>query len=123
VAEKYKYRGKSDLARKHYAYVLQNDPQNAVGFTDDAVLQLGKLEARDKNYGAAIAYFEKLQTDHPASDLFEEASIWIPYTYMRADDTVRALERFEAFKEAFPESEDLEWVEKQIKKLKEKTEN
>jgi tetratricopeptide (TPR) repeat protein len=118
VAEKYLYRGEYDQARNHYGYVLKNDTENARGFSDDALFALGNLESRAKNYDAAIANFEKLIADYPSSERFEEANLWVPYSYMQAEDTVKALELFEAFKEDFPESEELEWVDKQIKKLK-----
>lgn len=120
VAEKYLYRGKYDQARNHYGYVLENDAENVRGLSDDALFALGSLESRAKNYDAAIENFEKLQADYPTSELFEEASIWVPYTYMKTENTAKAIELFEAFKEDFPESEELEWIDKQIKKLKEK---
>jgi len=123
VADKYQYRGETDLAREHYSYFLENDPENALGFSDDALMALGKMEAKAKNYDIAIEKFERLRADYPASDLFEEASVWVPYTYMRAKDTTKAIELFEAFKEQFPESEEIEWVDKQIKKLKENGKN
>ena len=119
VAEKYHYCGKYDQARNHYGYVLKNDAENAKGFSDDALFALGRLESRAKNYDAAIENFEKLKSDYPSSELFEETSLWIPYTCMKAEDTAKALDLFEAFKEDFPESEELEWVDKQIKKLNE----
>ena len=57
--------------------------------TDDAILAIGKLEARAKNYEAAIEQFEKIRSDYPSSELYEEASLWIPYSYMKAEDTGR----------------------------------
>jgi tetratricopeptide (TPR) repeat protein len=123
VAQRYSERGDGDNAKKHYRYFLDNDPANVNGYNDDALLALGKLEAREKNHDVAVEYFEKLRADYPASELREEAAIWVPYTHMRAADTVEAIRLFEAFKEEFPESEDLEWVDKQITKLKEKRDN
>ncbi len=117
VAEKYRYRGESDLAENHYGYVLEQDPANERGFTDDALFALGKMESRDKNYSTALERFEELLADYPDSELFEEVSLWVPYTHMRADDSVRALDLFEAFKKDYPESEEIDWVDEQIDKL------
>lgn len=118
VAEKYRYRGEDDLARRHYLYALEKDPENANGFSDDALFALGKMDARDKDHAAAIERFELLLADYPESELNEEVSLWIPYTYMQADDTATAIRLFEAFIEEFPESEELDWVKKQVDKLK-----
>ncbi len=122
VAEKYGYRGDRDMARKHYNYFLENDAANANGFTDDALLALGQLEVRAKNYDTAIDYFERIRAEYPSCELYEEASLWVPYTYMREGKNAEAIERFGAFMQEFPESEEIEWVEKQIAKLKEKQE-
>ena len=119
VAEKHGYRGESEIARSHYRYFLEKDSANAKGFTDDALLALGKLEVRAKNYAAAVEYFEKLRANFPTCELYEEASLWVPYTYMRAGDSTAALRRFEAFREEFPQSEETEWVGEQITKLRE----
>lgn len=119
VAQKYRYRGDNDNARMHFNYFLEKDPENSIGFSDDALLSLGKLESTAKNYDTAIGHFEMLIADYPDSELREEASIWIPYCLDRAERDTEALEMYEAFILEFPESEDIDWVNKQIKKLKE----
>lgn len=120
VAQKYRYRGDNDKARMHFNYFLDNDPENSIGFSDDALLSLGKLESKAKNYDTAIGHFGKLVADYPDSELREEASIWVPYCLDKADKDAEALELYEAFIVEFPESEDIDWVNKQIDKLKEK---
>lgn len=119
VADKYRYRNQTDHARMHYYYVIDNDAENLLGYSDDCLLSLGQMELKSKNYAAAVDYFEKMQADYPTSELFEEANIYVPYTWMRAGEDKKAIKAFEAFKKEFPESEDLEWVDKQIAKIKE----
>ncbi len=119
VAEKYQYRSMSDLAKKHYNYIISADPDNQQGFSDDAMLALGRMELKAEHYADAVELFERLQVRYPESELFEEANIYVPYTYMKAGEDKKAIESFEAFKVEFPESEDIEWVDKKIAEIKE----
>ena len=119
VAEKYQYRGQADSAKGYYNYIIENDPENTKGYTDNSFFALGRMEQRGKNYDEAIEYFEKLEADYPASELYEDACIYVPYIYMKTGNDKKALKLFEEFKKKFPESNDLKWVDKQIKKIKE----
>ncbi|MBU1320649.1 MAG: outer membrane protein assembly factor BamD [candidate division Zixibacteria bacterium] len=119
VAEKYKYRSQSDVAKMHYNFIIDSDRENLLGYSDDCLLSLGQMELKAKNYADAVGYFEMMQTEYPASELFEEANVYVPYTLMKAGEKKKAIKAFEAFKKEFPESEDLEWVDEQIVKIKE----
>lgn len=119
VAEKYRNRSSLDEAREHYEYVLETDPDNGEGFSDDALMAVGKLELKARNYDLAVEQFERFKKTFPDSEMYEDAAIYVPYTLMRAEKVAEAIEQFEQFKKDFPDSEELEWVDKQIQKLKE----
>jgi tetratricopeptide (TPR) repeat protein len=119
VAEKYQYRSMNVPATMHYDYIIFDDPENLQGFSDNSMLALGRMELKAEHYSDAIDMFNKLQERYPDSELFEEANIYVPYTYMKADEDKKAIEYFEVFKTEFPESEDIEWVDKKIAEIKE----
>jgi tetratricopeptide (TPR) repeat protein len=119
VAEKYQYRGESETAEEYYWTIVNDDPSNLSGHSDDCLLAIGRMDISAEAYETAVDLFERLQSDYPESELFEEANIYVPYTYMKAGKTEKAIERFEQFKIEFPESEELEWVDKKLTELRE----
>ncbi len=119
VAEKYQYRSMNVPATMHYDYIILDDPENLQGFSDNSMLALGRMKLKAERYSDAIDMFEKLQDRYPDSELFEEANVYVPYTYMKAGEDKKAIEYFEVFKTEFPESEDIEWVDKSIAEIKE----
>ncbi len=119
VADRYQSRGWYDKAKAQYKSILAEDSSNARGLSDNALMSLAQVELREKRYDEAVRLFQKLATEFPSSESYEDAHIYIPYTYMRAGENKKALKFFNEFKTKFPQSEELEWVDQQIAKIKE----
>jgi outer membrane protein assembly factor BamD (BamD/ComL family) len=45
--------------------------------------------------------------------------VMIPYTYYKSGDLKKAEKHYKKFKKDYPESDRLEWVDKQLEKIKE----
>jgi outer membrane protein assembly factor BamD (BamD/ComL family) len=118
LAEKYEGRTEYDQAAVYYNKVLDLDPQDENGFSDDALMSLAWLEVRKREYLQAVETFEKFLQKFPKSELAVEAEVYIPYSYSRAGDTTKAISLYEEFLTKHPDSEDTAWVRGNIKKLK-----
>ncbi len=118
LAEKYEGRQMYDEAGTYYQKVLELDPQDEKGHSDDALMSLAWLEIRKKDYTKAIDTFKYFLQKFPHSDMAQDAEVYIPYTYARAGDTTQALELYQKFLIAHPDSPDTDWVRDNISKLK-----
>jgi outer membrane protein assembly factor BamD (BamD/ComL family) len=118
LAEKYEGRSEYDQAATCYKKVLDLDPRDEKGFSDDALMSLAWLEVRKKEYLKAIETFEYFLQKFPKSELAVDAEVYIPYSYARAGDTTKAIGLYEEFLSKHPDSEDTAWVRGNIKKLK-----
>lgn len=118
LAEKYEGRTEYDLAADCYKKVLDLDPQDEKGFSDDALMSLAWLEVRKKDYLKAAETFEYFLQKFPKSELVVDAEAYIPYSYSKAGDTTKAISLYEEFLSKHPDSEDTAWVRSNIKKLK-----
>jgi outer membrane protein assembly factor BamD (BamD/ComL family) len=118
LAEKYEGRSDYDQAAIYYKKVLDLDPKDEKGFSDDALMSLAWLEVRKKEYLKAVETFEYFLQKFPKSELAVDAEVYIPYSYARAGDTTMAIGLYEEFLTKHPDSEDTAWVRGNIKKLK-----
>ncbi len=119
LAEKYEGRQMYDQAASHYRKVVDLDPTDKKGNSDDALLGLAWLEARQKEYLKAIDAFKYFLQKFPKSEMAADAEAYIPYYHSKAGDTTKALELYEKFLTEHPDSPDTGWVKKKIKELTE----
>lgn len=118
LAEKYEGRRMYDEAAKHYNKVVDLDPEDEKGNSDDALFGLAWLKVRDKKYTEAVEAFEYFLQRFPKSDMVTDAEAYIPYSYSKAGDTTKALNLYEEFLVKHPDSPDTGWVKDKIKELK-----
>jgi TolA-binding protein len=118
LAEKYEGRSMFDEAGTYYGKVLDLDPDDEKGNSDDALMSLAWLEVRKKDYQKAVETFEYFGQKFPRSEMALDAEMYVPYTYARAGDTTRALGLYEEFLADHPDSPDTDWVNKKIRQLK-----
>lgn len=117
IADKYKFSGGSDNARIWYQKAIDaGDPMDSLSARSR--FAVADMVRRNKDYDAAIKEFEAIKADFDAASYQEEADIWIAIINRQKGDTTAAIQKFEEFMVNYPESEDKEYAEKQIKRLK-----
>ncbi len=116
IADKYKYRGGLEDAKTWYQKVLDaGEPTDSL--SGESRMALADMFRRDEAYDNAIEAYQAVAKDFKGTMFEEGADIYIAYTTMKKEDTVNAIKAFETFVKKYPESEDKEWAESQIKKL------
>ncbi len=118
LAEKYEGRRMYEEAGLHYGKVVDIDPKNEKGDSDDALFSLAWLKVRKKEYLKAVDAFKYFLQKFPKSEMVADAEITIPGCYAKAGDTTKAIELYEKFLTQHPDSPDTAWVEDKIKALK-----
>ncbi|MGB8656226.1 MAG: outer membrane protein assembly factor BamD [Candidatus Zixiibacteriota bacterium] len=118
LAEKYEGREQYDDAGSYYQKVVEIDPDDQKGKSDDALFSLASLEMRKKDYLKAADAFKYFLQKYPKSDMISDAETYIPYCYAKAGDTAQALNLYEKFLVQHPDSPDTDWVKDRIKELK-----
>ena len=121
LGQKYQDRGKFEEALVHYQNIMTLDPENRGGKTDGALYQIGVIHRRQKDNQKAIEKFKELIQRFPESEKRISAEEYIPYIYTQMGDSAKALMLYEKILVDHPDIEESEreWVEKQIKKIKE----
>ena len=121
IAEKYHYRDGREEAVTWYQKVIDDgDPCDSL--SGESRMAIGDMHIRAKEYDFAALAFTSIMNDFEGTQFAEDAEIWRAYTYRKKGDTTAAIAAFEEFIEHYPESEDVDYAEKQIKKLKGETE-
>lgn len=121
LAEKYEGRRMYEEAAKHYNKVIDLDPEDEKGNSDDALFGLAWLKVRETEYAEAVDAFKYFLQKFPESEMRAEAEAHIPDCYAKAGDTTKALELFAEFLVKYPDSPDTGWVRDKIKELKGET--
>ncbi|MFQ6002695.1 MAG: tetratricopeptide repeat protein [Candidatus Zixiibacteriota bacterium] len=120
LADKYEARRRYDQAVSYYQKVVDLDPEDKKGKSQDALFNLAWLEIRKKDYLKAVDAFKNFLEKYPKSEMAEDAERFIPYSYAKTGDTTKALELYQRFLTNHPDSKDTSWVKKKIKELKRK---
>jgi tetratricopeptide (TPR) repeat protein len=119
LAEKYEGRRMYEEAGSFFTKVVDLDPEDEKGNSDDALFNLAWLKIRDKEYVKAADAFKYFLQKFPGSEMASDAEAYIPYCHGKAGDTTRALELFEEFLVKHPDSPDTGWVKDRMKDLTE----
>lgn len=116
IAEKYKYRGGADEAKEWFTKVI--DAGEATdSLAGESRMALADMIRRTKDYDAARGAFAAIMKDFKGTVFAETAEIWQAIVYRQAGDTTAAVTAFQDFIKHYPESEDVEYAQKQIDKL------
>ncbi len=117
IADKYKYRGGKDEAKVWFAKVIEaGEPTDSL--TAESRMSLADMSRRAKEYDDALKGFSEIATDFKGKPMGELAEIYRAIVFRQQGDTLQAIGAFEQFVVDHPESEDIEYAQKQIKKLK-----
>lgn len=117
IGDKYKYRGGQEKARSWFQSVIDSgDPTDSL--SGESRMALASIPYRDKNYDKAIKAYEKIMKDFQDTDFEEQSELWCAYIIKKKGDTTAAIVAFEEFVEHYPKSEEIEWIQGQISKLK-----
>ena len=117
IADKYKYRGGSDLAAEWFGKVIAAGPPTD-SLSGESRMAMADLQRRAKKYDDALASFVSIEKEFAGLIFAEQANIWQGIVYRQKGDTTAAIGAFEKFIELYPKSEDVEYAKKQIDKLK-----
>jgi len=116
IANKYKYRGIGDEAKNWFVRVIEaGDPLDSL--SGEARIAFADFYRRAKEYDKALAEYQRIAEEF-APPHGRDAVIWQAIVYRQMGDTAQAIGTFESFIERFPDSEDREYAEEQIEKLK-----
>jgi len=116
IAEKYKYRGGTDEANTWFNKVIEaGEPTDSL--SGESRVAMADMVRRTEGYGAAAKAFEAVMKDFKGTTFAETAEIYRAYYFGRAGDTAAAVTAFQDFIKHYPESEDVEWAQKQVDKL------
>jgi outer membrane protein assembly factor BamD (BamD/ComL family) len=111
IAEKYTGRSDFDDAEEYYQKIITRDPNNAQGYSDSALLSMGQMQVRAKQYDKAIATFDSFKMRFPDSPLAEDAMLEKAKGLRRAERFDDAIAAFKQFIAAYPESDQVETAE------------
>jgi tetratricopeptide (TPR) repeat protein len=116
IAEKYKYRGGAEEAKEWFDKVIAaGEPTDSL--SGESRGSLADLIRRTGDYDAAREAYSEIMKDFAGTNFAENAEIWRAYLYQKEADTTNALKFYKEFMQHYPESEENEWIQKQIDKL------
>lgn len=120
IGDKHQWRGDRAGAVESYEKILQLDPKNKSGKSDSSSFNVALMLYRDKNYLEAIPKFENLKNRFPESGLVEEADIYIPLCYEKAEKYAQAIEYYQKYLAAHPQGDDRDYAQEHLEKLNKK---
>ena len=116
IADKYKYRGKSEDAEMWFGKVIaMGTPTDSL--SGEARMAIADLYRRAKDYDKALAAYQAIEKEFKTTQQ-QDAVIWQGIVYESKGDTAKAIGEFERFIKTYPESGDVEYASKQIEQLK-----
>ena len=104
IADKYMSIGELDSARTHLNKIVEIDPGNLSGKTDDAKYKLASLSNKDN----IIQNLESFINDYPESDMIKDAYITLAESYYGVANDVPSAEKY--FKDVISRFPDDEFV-------------
>ncbi len=117
LAQKQYFRSQYDSAVAHYSRVMELDAVNSSGAADRALFEIGKCYMKAERYDESIEAFAEMEKRFPESKLVEDAYLYIPFVYDKAGKIEDAIRQYKAFREMYPSSDQIEWVDEEIEKL------
>lgn len=119
VAQNYAYRSDMGQAVYYFNRIINTDPDNTNDLSDDAWFELANMQRKDGDIEKAVEMFAALGDKFPESDQVESAQMMIPYTYHKSGDLKKAEKHYKKFKKDYPDSDRVNWIDKQLEKIKE----
>ena len=116
IADKYKYRGRPEEAIEWFTKVIATGkPYDSLAC--ESMLAQANMYLRAEKYEDALKMYKDMSKQKKTGMFAEAADVWGAIVYREQADTVKALAAFEDFLKKYPESEDIEYAQRQIDKL------
>lgn len=97
LGEKLFAHGRADDADARFSKVVELDPENAAGNSDDALMDRASICQKAKNWDGAIAHCKDLMKRYPSSDLVPDAAISVAYFHENAGQKPEAIAAYKEF--------------------------
>lgn len=111
ISEKYAGRSDIDNAMAYLQKIIDEDPRNERGYSDSALISMGQLKSRNKQYEEAKAIFARFGEQYPESDMADDAMYEWAKTMRYAEQFDDAIAGFTKFIKTYPESDFAEVAE------------
>ena len=116
IADKHKYLGKGAEAETWYTKVIESgEPLDSL--SGEARLGFADFFRREKDYPRALEEYQKIAAEF-TSYHGRDAVLMQAIVYRKMADTANAIAQFEKYIEQFPQSEDVEYAQEEMEKLK-----
>lgn len=102
----YQFNRDFPAARVHFRAIIECCP--ASGFVPDALYQIGRGFAQERNYAEAINWFERVLAELPEHPAAKDALSQAASTYARAGKPKVAVARYQSFIEKYPDAENID---------------
>lgn len=117
IGTKYKYSGRSKEAETWFNKVIASG-QPTDSMSGESRIAIADMYRRAEEYDHSLASFEQIASDFKTGMFAETADIYRGIVLKAKGDTASAIAAFEEFTVKYPESEDVEYANEQIDKLK-----
>jgi tetratricopeptide (TPR) repeat protein len=120
VGQKYRWRGEYSKASSFFNHVIDLDKANSKYLAGKSIYALAHMKFKEKNYPAAIETWKQLVLTFPADSNSQDAELMVGVCFRDSNDNKNAKLCFTNFLKKYPNYDDKDWVNEQIKKLDEK---
>jgi thioredoxin-related protein len=118
VAEKYMYRSQYGMARDYFKELVTGDKNNAAGLAAVGAYRLAYMKYKDKEYLEAADMYRYVAENFPHSDQAVDSDLMNAYCLQKAEKFDAAKESYQKFLEKYPDTDEREWINKQLEKMK-----
>ena len=116
IADMMRRNKKDDEAMAAYKQIIVD--YAGTEFEGKGMLYVGHSHRRGKEFDNAIEAYNSVMEKYKGLQFAEEAEIYIAIAYRDKGDTARAITAYANFVKNWPESEDVEYANKQVRKLR-----
>jgi len=117
VAQTYLEEGREEMAEPHLRNVVDHDPDNRYGLTDDATFALGFVLGKRGQYAQAAQEFENVVQRWPAFKDKDKAMYCLGLSELALGQTIKGREELEQLVREFPNSGTVKSAQQALKKL------
>ena len=117
LADRYFEHGLYDEARSRYEKMPTLDPKNQSGLVDDALLSLGRMSRKEKDYATYRKYAQTVLDRYPESDGVKTAFLQVADSWKRGGNLARARGLYLDYAKRYPDDEDAPWAKEQADTL------
>ena len=105
-ASVYQFNRNFPLARRHFLAIVERFRTGT--YVPNALFQIGRGFAQEKNYDEAINWFERVQAEFPEQEIAKDALSQTASAFSRINKPKEAVSRYQKFIEKYPEAENLD---------------